>query len=51
MSNVYGNRVRDYAWVLISEILGRRYRYLDSPQARDREIKKLRTALRKWKQD
>ena len=50
-SNTYANRVCDYAWVLISEILGRRYTYSKSPGARDREIGKLRVVLRKQKQD
>lgn len=50
-SSAYGNRVCDYAWVLISEILGRRYRYSKSPRTRDREIAKLRTALSKRQQD
>ncbi len=46
-SSAYGNRVRDYAWVLISEILGRRYSYPKSPRARDEEIDKLRAHLRR----
>ena len=37
-ATAYGNRVRDYAFVLIAEILGVAYDYPESPAERDREI-------------
>ncbi|HET8756365.1 MAG TPA: hypothetical protein VFM58_10160 [Solirubrobacteraceae bacterium] len=37
-SAAYGNRVRDYAFVLIAEILGLAYEYDESPADRDRQI-------------
>lgn len=37
-STAYGNRVRDYAFVLIAEILGTPYEYDESPAARDARI-------------
>ena len=44
-STMYGNRICDYAWVLICEIRGRPYEYLESPSERDQEIEKLRQDL------
>lgn len=40
-STVYANRIRDYAWVLISEIKGQPYQYFQTPTERDRHIDKL----------
>jgi hypothetical protein len=40
-SRMYANRVCDYAWVLISEILGRPYEYALDPAARDQSIASL----------
>ena len=37
-ATAYGNRVRDYAFVLIAEILGVEYTYDESPAERDRQI-------------
>jgi hypothetical protein len=42
-SAAYGNRVRDYAFVLIAEILGVAYEYDESPAARDAQIAALPT--------
>jgi hypothetical protein len=44
-SNVYGNRVCDYAWVFISEIRHRPYAYSQSPAERDLAIDELRESL------
>lgn len=44
-SAMYANRICDYAWVLISEILGRPYIYAQDPAERDRQIAELRAAL------
>jgi hypothetical protein len=44
-SNVYGNRVCDYAWVFISEIMHRPYAYSQSPAERDLAIDELRASL------
>ena len=41
-SAMYGNRICDYAWVLICEIRGQSYTYFCSAAERDREIEKLR---------
>jgi hypothetical protein len=38
---MYHNRVRDYAWVLMNEILGRPYTYARDPEDRDRSISNL----------
>jgi len=40
-SAAYGNRVRDYAFVLIAEMLGVPYEYDVSPMERDRQIEAL----------
>lgn len=45
VGTAYANRVCDYAWVLISEILGRTYRYAREPGERDRQIDALRSFL------
>jgi hypothetical protein len=42
---MYANRICDYAWVLISEILGRPYVYAQDPAERDRQIAELRAVL------
>jgi hypothetical protein len=44
-SRMYGNRVCDYAWVLISEILHRPYDYAEDPAARDLAIAALQQDL------
>lgn len=44
-STMYGNRVCDYAWVLISEIKRRPYVYSQNPVERDRDIEALREEL------
>jgi hypothetical protein len=44
-SEMYGNRVRDYAWVLINEIQGRPYTYSQDPVERDRAIEALQRGL------
>jgi hypothetical protein len=44
-SAMYANRICDYAWVLISEILGRPYVYAQDPAERDRQIAELRAVL------
>lgn len=44
-STLYGNRICDYAWVFVSEILGRPYVYEMDPKERDRQIDDLRHAL------
>jgi hypothetical protein len=40
-STMYGNRLCDYAWVLISEIMRRPYVYAQDPAERDRAIEAL----------
>jgi hypothetical protein len=45
MSSMYGNRVCDYAWVFINEILHRPYEYAQDPAERDREIAALQQEL------
>jgi len=47
LSRMNGNRVCDYAWVLINEARGTDYAYLSSPGDRDREIATMRAALHK----
>jgi hypothetical protein len=44
-SAMYANRICDYAWVLINEILGRPYVYTQEPAKRDRQIAELRAVL------
>jgi hypothetical protein len=44
-SRMYGNRIRDYAWVFINEILGHPYVYALDPAERDARISDLRRAL------
>lgn len=44
-STMYGNRVCDYAWVFISEILGRPYNYSTDTRERDVQIVDLRRTL------
>lgn len=44
-SDMYGNRVCDYAWVFISEILGRPYVYAMNARERDQQIAELRRTL------
>jgi hypothetical protein len=44
-STIYGNRLCDYAWVLISEIMGRPYLYSRNLAERDRAIGALRQEL------
>jgi hypothetical protein len=44
-SNMYGNRVCDYAWTLISEIKDRPYAYFQDPAERDPAIEELRQEL------
>jgi hypothetical protein len=44
-SSMYGNRVCDYAWVLISEIGNQRYVYFRDPAERDLAIEALRRGL------
>lgn len=44
-SEMYGNRVCDYAWVFISEIKGRSYTYSQNPVERDLEIERLQQEL------
>ncbi|HBB87626.1 MAG TPA: hypothetical protein DC047_08440 [Blastocatellia bacterium] len=44
-SKIYGNRLCDYAWVLISEIMGRPYVYSQDPAERDQAIQALRDEL------
>jgi hypothetical protein len=44
-SKMYGNRVCDYAWVLINEIMGRPYVYAQDPAERDQAIQALRDEL------
>jgi hypothetical protein len=44
-SAIYGNRLCDYAWVLISEIKRRPYVYSKDPAARDQAIQALRQEL------
>ena len=46
-SVMYGNRVCDYAWVLISEIKKRPYQYYQEVSKRDKQIEDLRRALNK----
>ena len=45
LSKMNGNRVCDYAWVLISEARGASYVYASTPSDRDREINAMRAAL------
>ncbi|HEU4733662.1 MAG TPA: hypothetical protein VFT22_37465 [Kofleriaceae bacterium] len=45
LARMNGNRVCDYAWVLISEARGADYAYAASPAERDREIAAMRAAL------
>jgi hypothetical protein len=44
LSRMNGNRVCDYAWVLISEARGADYMYSPSPADRDREIAAMRAS-------
>jgi len=44
-SSMYGNRVCDYAWILISEIRQKPYRYEQEPGERDQSIEALRREL------
>lgn len=44
-SSMYGNRVRDYAWVLISEIKDLPYTYSQDPAERDQAIEALQQEL------
>lgn len=44
-SKIYGNRIRDYAWVLISEIQQHSYEYSLDPVERDRAIDALQQSL------
>jgi hypothetical protein len=44
-SLMYGNRIRDYAWVLIMEATHRKYSYPQDPLERDRLIEALRYEL------
>lgn len=44
-SSMYGNRVRDYAWVLISEIKDLPYTYSQDPAERDQSIEALQQEL------
>jgi hypothetical protein len=46
LSQRNGNRVCDYAWVLISEARHARYAYLTAPGERDQDIAALRAQLR-----
>ncbi len=48
-STMYGNRLSDYAWVLINEIKRRPYVYAQDPAARDRAIEALRQELQSKK--
>lgn len=45
LAQMNGNRVCDYAWVLIHEARGTEYVYASAPADRDREISALRAAL------
>jgi hypothetical protein len=45
LSKMNGNRVCDYAWVLISEARGASYVYESAPADRDREIDAMRASL------
>ncbi|HWU88968.1 MAG TPA: hypothetical protein VN253_16995, partial [Kofleriaceae bacterium] len=45
LSRMNGNRVCDYAWVLINEARGKDYAYASSPVERDREIAAMRASL------
>ncbi|HVK77850.1 MAG TPA: hypothetical protein VM734_31305 [Kofleriaceae bacterium] len=45
LSRMNGNRVCDFAWVLIQEARGQAYAYLTAPADRDREIAALKAAL------
>ncbi len=45
LSQMNGNRVCDYAWVLINEVHGTEYAYAPSPADRDREIAATRATL------
>jgi hypothetical protein len=47
LSQMNGNRVCDYAWVLISEARHTEYAYLTAPADRDQDIAELRAALHK----
>lgn len=47
LSRMNGNRVCDYAWVLINEARGVDYTYPSSPVDRDREIAAMRASLHK----
>jgi len=47
LSKLNGNRVCDYAWVLISEARHAPYGYLTSPADRDQDIAAMRASLRK----
>jgi len=44
-STMYRNRLCDYAWVFISEIMGRPYVYAQDPAERERAIQALRQEL------
>lgn len=47
LSQMNGNRVCDYAWVLISEARHTEYGYLTSPADRDQDIAALRATMHK----
>ena len=47
LSRMNGNRICDYAWVLISEARRASYAYLTSPADRDQDIAAMRVALHK----
>jgi hypothetical protein len=47
LSHANGNRVCDYAWVLISEVKLADYAYSASPAERDRDIAALRASIKR----